>query len=321
MSEQKVKSKTNNKGFFAVSKNDFLAAWELGLNPALAYLIIAQGTGGDHVTSAWSANAVAQRIGVDWSVANKAIKKLLDEGLMTNVSKNKKPRYKLNISDKPKMIWLPKIIIEDTIDKPSAIKRLKAHRDPTTTRIFVLLYSYQLMPKYGGINYNLLWRDCDIGITLGFESMELNCWNYQTGNMTVKDIDFVYEMTGKEFDKKHIQTRFWNQLDLLKNMGLLEEVFYVINEDDEILFPIKGRHSHENRVPDATIEYFGHLYEEHDMGNRDNFPDFMTYPDEVDIQVKGIFRMRLEANTELNSDFYKAMYAKVDKYCTGLNGE
>lgn len=312
MSEQDVKP---NNGFFSISKEDFLRAWDLGLNPALAYLIIAQGTGGDHKTSKWSANAVNKYIGIDWKIAKKAVDKLIENGLMSNFSENSHPRYKLHLSDKSKMIWLPKIIMDGTNNKASAIKRLKERRDPALTRMFVLLYSHQFMPKYGGVNHELLWRNCELHHTKGLEGMDWNCWTYEKGSITAKDLELAYELTGEEFDQSLLQRRFWDRLESLEKMGLLEEVIYAIDEDEQIMFPLEGRHEHERRVKEATFQYFEQLYIDNDMEWRDDFPDFTTPHYQSEVSVKGVFRMRLEANTETNGNFFKAMYAKVASYC------
>jgi len=53
------------KGFFAVDRRAWARVCALGLNPAVAYLVVACGTGGDNRTTKWWArcqcSALAQR--------------------------------------------------------------------------------------------------------------------------------------------------------------------------------------------------------------------------------------------------------------------
>jgi hypothetical protein len=46
---------SGHNGFFRIDKRLWAAACDLGINPAVAYLALACGTGGDNRTTAWSA--------------------------------------------------------------------------------------------------------------------------------------------------------------------------------------------------------------------------------------------------------------------------
>jgi hypothetical protein len=83
--------------FFAIDINAFSKACQLGANAAAAYLIMARGTGGDNRTTAWSAEAVQSRTGINWSAAKEAIGKLQAEGLVAlkDNSTKRRPRYDL----------------------------------------------------------------------------------------------------------------------------------------------------------------------------------------------------------------------------------
>src|SRR6516165_4670359 len=69
--------------FFAIDKRTFEAACELGLNPAVAYLTIARGTGRDNAASFWSVNAIEEHTGISRPKAHAAIRLLIDNGLLT----------------------------------------------------------------------------------------------------------------------------------------------------------------------------------------------------------------------------------------------
>lgn len=67
------------------------------MNPAVAYLVAARGTGGDNRTTKWSTNAVETRTGISRSRAQEAIKVLERAGILRRdpASKPSYPKYKL----------------------------------------------------------------------------------------------------------------------------------------------------------------------------------------------------------------------------------
>lgn len=67
------------------------------MNPAVAYLVIACGTGGDNRTSKWSTNAIEARTGISRSRSKEAITKLEEHGAVWRDpdSKPDRPKYKL----------------------------------------------------------------------------------------------------------------------------------------------------------------------------------------------------------------------------------
>ena len=69
----------------------------LGMNPAIAYLVLARGTGGDNRTTKWSANAIEQRTGISRSRAAKAIADLERAKAVVRdpASKRDRPKYKI----------------------------------------------------------------------------------------------------------------------------------------------------------------------------------------------------------------------------------
>ena len=60
-------------GYFVVGQETFHKAITLGLNPVCGFLVLARGTGCDDVTTSWSAEAAAKRLGIRWGTARAAI--------------------------------------------------------------------------------------------------------------------------------------------------------------------------------------------------------------------------------------------------------
>lgn len=84
---------TGDKGFFAVDVRCFTHACT-DVNRAAAYLVMACGTGFDHITTAWSVNAIEARTGISRTRAKAAIDGLIKDRLVSRV-KGTKSRYKL----------------------------------------------------------------------------------------------------------------------------------------------------------------------------------------------------------------------------------
>ena len=90
-------AKDGRGGFFAVDRRTWHFVCDLGMNAAVAYLVMARGTGGDNRTTKWSRNAVEDRTGISRSRAQDAINKLLKEGclFLDPASKPSYPKYRI----------------------------------------------------------------------------------------------------------------------------------------------------------------------------------------------------------------------------------
>jgi hypothetical protein len=87
--------KTNKSGFFAVDRRSWEMVCTLGMNPAVAYLILASGTGGDNKTTSWSVHAVETHTGISRCRAKASIKTLRDAGITNQTRGGSRPRYEL----------------------------------------------------------------------------------------------------------------------------------------------------------------------------------------------------------------------------------
>jgi hypothetical protein len=86
--------------FFAVDRRAWVQVCGLGMNAAIAYLVIARGSGGDNRTSMWSANAIEQRTHISRSRAQAAIAELERAKVIVRdpMSKRDHPRYKIALA-------------------------------------------------------------------------------------------------------------------------------------------------------------------------------------------------------------------------------
>lgn len=81
--------------FFRIAPENWAIACELGMNEAVAYLVLAQGTAGNHKTTSWSAEALHKYTGITWERGKAAIERLIRSGLLRYGEKHQrsKPRY------------------------------------------------------------------------------------------------------------------------------------------------------------------------------------------------------------------------------------
>lgn len=78
--------------FFVVDRRLFMAACALGLNPAIAYLMIARGAGSRR-TSAWSIDAIERYTGISRPKARIAVATLIENGFITLERSGTRPLY------------------------------------------------------------------------------------------------------------------------------------------------------------------------------------------------------------------------------------
>jgi hypothetical protein len=81
------------KGFFSIDRGAFRCAAIGGLNSAVAYLVMARGTGPDNRTTQWSVNAIEKYTGISRPNAKKAVADLLDRGIWKKTREGNHPVY------------------------------------------------------------------------------------------------------------------------------------------------------------------------------------------------------------------------------------
>ena len=88
--------KGNKSGFFAIYKNDFYRACNLGMNAAVAYLVLSTGTDKTNKFTSWSVNAIESYTGIGRKRAQLAIQVLLHNGLIRKLNVGtERPRYEI----------------------------------------------------------------------------------------------------------------------------------------------------------------------------------------------------------------------------------
>ena len=116
--------------FFAVHRRIWTAVCSLGMNPAVAYLVIACGTARDMVRSTWSVHAVEKYTSISRLRARDAIQTLVSSRVLTVSKANTRPIYRLSSAREclrsPRLqpppsgddwIWLPNTLVTGAADE------------------------------------------------------------------------------------------------------------------------------------------------------------------------------------------------------------
>ncbi len=300
--------------FFAVGKEQWAEACELGLNPAVTFLVMARGTGRDNSTTSWSAEAVFRHTGLAWRRGNDAIKGLCEVGLATKERAGKSPRYKLarpeNIES---MIWLPNELVTGAANETPPLAKLRQGQDIGYLQAFVDLYGEQDLAGDGGLPRKLIYtphetreRICGWGPfdVIGFRNDERMSYCNTIGPL---------ERFRSDNKTKEQPSLVWQFLQALERMGLLERAIYLAESgdpDSELIHPLTGdalalgvRDAAANL---ASVLPGGFSYEVENYDYVLPIPQHMTKA-----TVVGIMRLRYRPRTARTS----AWYAKHVESC------
>ena len=227
-------------GFFAIGPTEWATACGLGLNPAVALLVLARGSGRDNSTTSWSAEAVANHTGLSWRRAKAAIEAIEGAKLASIARCGARPSRKLAIpKDLERALWLPNTLVDGAANETPPVARLRQSQNVQHLQAFIELYGTQDLAGDGGLPRNLIWkpytrqRICDTGqfTVWGFSQAE-NGKRYcnQSGPLA-------------RFNPKDGDGSAWHFLTAMERMGLLETVSYLAegeSPDAELIHPLTG---------------------------------------------------------------------------------
>lgn len=141
-----------NKGIFIVGKAEFIAACGIGMNAAVALLIMARGSQGNNRTTSWSCKAISERAGITRARAKKAVEQLIQHGLAQKTRGGTNPQYHLELSDDPdSYIYLPNSIVDGVGAEVPPVERIRQTMDVNNLFTFALLYYLQDIDNEHGL--------------------------------------------------------------------------------------------------------------------------------------------------------------------------
>lgn len=231
--------------FFAIDSRHWAKVSDLGMNEAVAYLVLARGTGPDQRTTRWAAEAAHRYSGMMWTRAKTAIDNLIQIGIVKHGKEHtkEKPRYELMPYEKgaaainDHCMWLPNTIVTGTASgETSPVARLRASGDRWALRLFVDLYAVQNLREDGGISPSIIREPYErryVG-----ERGIYSVWGFKRGTQSLSWAGPL--AVHKQRPKDGEELPAWASVLLLQKMGLLSFIPHMMennSKDAQIIHP------------------------------------------------------------------------------------
>lgn len=231
--------------FFAIAPLAWARACALGLNAAVAYLVLAAFSGRDNTWTLAGYNAVETHTGISRGRAHEAVQRLEEGGLLSSRDPGTLRRYFLlhglvadpGHYDDPTasgLIWLPRALVDGTAGE-APLERIRMRQDVRLLRFFIDLYDAQHLIEEGG----LPWR----AMRCSYAKVRVGEWGPYTvvgyGNPVLQifpDHPLLENMAGD----LELGRQVLDDLTQLINMGLIEVVEHLVeglSDTAEILHP------------------------------------------------------------------------------------
>lgn len=229
--------------FFAIGKPQWAEACGLGLNPAVALLVLARGSGRDNATTRWSAEAIANCTGMSWRRAAGAIDSLEQAKLVATVGEGRtRPTRKLAVpEDVANMLWLPNTLVSGAGAEASPITRLRQAQNLDHLQTFIELYGVQDLAGDGGLPRSLIWklyereRICDTG--------QFVVWGFREPKDGMRYCNTLGPLARFAKRKEGTESASWAFVGAIERMGLLQTVDYLAESDSpdaELIHALTG---------------------------------------------------------------------------------
>lgn len=313
MSDETSSKKPTNKGagLFSIEAASIYKALQLdGINPAVAYIVIASGTTGMGISSSWSCNAVETYTGISRSRAKSAVKQLLDVGLIKNVGKQSHPRYELKLQSKkdPELIWLPQTFVTGVNDEQAPLERLRQTQDPMTLRLMLDCYKEQNLVENYGVSHTAFYENFkryDFG-----QKAQYSLWAFNKISTTAyPQHPIIKPHMDFELAEDEQATNLWPRINSLERLGLLEQVLCVFeseHRDAEIVYSISvgdSGHEVERLLGQYALRLGDLMVREHERETADSgafviLPVPSNYTKTI---LRGIYRPKYRAKTKMTA--------------------
>lgn len=297
-------------GFFQIDRSIWLRACDCGLNAAVAYLVVASGSGADNRTTSWSVAAIERYTGMGRVRAKKAIKILIERGLIT-IAKGEHPqsppRYTLLSAEdllprtkrrsEPDWIWLPNTLVTGVAGERPPIERVRLLHDVGLLKMFAELYHHQALADDGGIPWRLIRKV--YARSLITKRGRWNVWGFrEKGTVEIPNGVFRSGWSG--------DGDFWDGWNELRSTGLIECVPHLVEADTDaaaIIFPcaveddIDGT-AIEKQIGMAASEAAAGLTGTAMLHRIEEYDFVLAVPDAYPkVELMGVYRLRYRAKT------------------------
>jgi len=237
MEEGQTEKRTRGEGrgskFLALGRDVWEQLWTVEttnrLTLTLTYFTLLAGTGSDHRLTKWSAKACEQYLGIGKPRAKHAIDELIAAGLVKLTEKATRfaPQYELpELPLEAEPIFLPVQLVTGLSGETPVLRRVKETGDPLLLRMLIDLYSLVVLDATFGVPIANLREG---GLTDGqpnarkIASVGAHAvWAIKSGTWRSGGGDWAqrHYVEGKK-GAKGDWSRFWERVDLLKQIGAL----------------------------------------------------------------------------------------------------
>jgi hypothetical protein len=293
---------------FLIDHNKWPEICKMGMNAAVAYLVLARGSGPDNSSTSWSANSIEQRTGISRKRAGEAIKLLGNRNQLSQSGTRARPQYKLSHTAQPSWVYLPNTLIDGAAVETPPIERLRRRGSIEALRMLIDAYQMQDLANDDGMDWRLvhsMWERTKI--------TDQGHWQISGFSPTNKMTAPWHCPLRAQFNNQTSEDNmaFWDAFQILQNCGLLETVPYLAegsHEGAELIFPLdrNGSDAEMNLYEAATdaaramlegIRGFEDQLDNHEIA----LPVSNDFPNAI---VVGVFRLRYRAKTKLTAAWW-----------------
>ena len=314
--------------FFCIDRRVWARVCDCGMNEAVAYLVLARGTGPENRSTSWSTTAVCKHGGIGIERGKQAINRLISEKLVSHGEGHTvaKPRYELilpspqgNGAESDERIWLPNTIVTGTISgECPPLHRIRSAGDTSALRLFVDLYHTQNLRDDGGISPQVLHQEFSRKRVA--EQGVYFVWGFKEGSFSLRWEGPLAPHRSRIAPKGQERHPVWASLELLQQMGLIAFVPHIFENDlpsgAEVLHPYgignKGEEPVESEIGAAADTAGRELASwNSDHAEREGFEWFLpvlrTLPN---VQMIGVARLLYRPHTRRTSAWFAQLQEK-----------
>lgn len=244
-----AKEKKKSRGrFFAVDYQQWQKVCALGMNQAVAYLVLANGASGkDHSTTKWSARSISKYSKLPFERGRRAIADLVSKQFVERLEGGDRPKYRIVISsasDQKKLIWLPNAIVTGVENLRSPLHQILQTDNVLTLQVLVNLYFHHHLESEAGISQDQLSR-VHTGEKVG-DYKQFAVWEFVPAcdktacgwNLAEPifnpELLKKYRKTDKAKVKSEMWKPFWNCLQVIEDLRLIEWVPYLFSSNEGV---------------------------------------------------------------------------------------
>ena len=314
--------------FFAIDRRAWAKVCSLGMNPAVAFVVLARFSGRDNRTTSASTHAVETYTGIARSRARKAIDNLIAARLVKEKpgSTAARPLYDLYPSTtKPEWLWLPNAIVTGAAKEAPPVELIRQTQDVGTLRRSVDLYGAQNLREENGIDRRFLWKTHERERLA--EHRQFVIWGFGIGTklwITWGDpaLD-VHRRQPTEAERnvgKNNAVDLFARLERLTSTGLIEWIPFVFESDDataEAIVPIGMRQGStlEDEIGLAAYRAGARLLMEFNSAHADAGYWYVPLPKHLEpVAMISVARLRYRPQTKLTAAWFAESQHVAETY-------